>query len=182
MVVFSCDALCCWSGQRNVCCRMGKTLRETPTGWTGLPCTSPSCRQTLIWRRECFHGVEHLLVLQAVVELTEKLVDQVPNCCRVMVTLIPTPPVVVLGGGMVGHGSEAPYPAGGGESIVLDSAAGDGDRTTRGPRDGRGSSIGLQQPFWQADSQQLAIGSSYLQAMRKNNNCGSAASRSTITF
>ncbi|MEG8184662.1 hypothetical protein GZH49_40240 [Nocardia terpenica] len=76
---------------------------------------------------EGFHRIEWLTGLEAVMELAEHLVEQMPQGCRVSISVCWALLVVPAGGAVLGCGGECPDPAGG-EAVVLAPAVGDGDR------------------------------------------------------
>lgn len=71
--------------------------------------------------------VEGLSVLEAVVELSEELVEQVSGGGGVTVTVFSPTPIVLAGGLVVGSRRKGPHPADIGQPVVLDMAVGDGD-------------------------------------------------------
>jgi hypothetical protein len=70
-------------------------------------------------RWECLGFVVGLPVLQAVVELAEELVEQVPGRGGVTVTVFSSASIVLAGGLVVGGGGKGPHPADVGEPVVL---------------------------------------------------------------
>lgn len=92
----------------------------------------------MLWRGRRFHG------LQAVVELAEHLVEQVPDRGCMAVAVVAAASVVLLAGPWQNDQGGAPDPADGGQAVVLDSPVGDGDRFAGSPGDGGGPGVCLQ--------------------------------------
>lgn len=87
-----------------------------------------------------------LLGLEAVVELAEEAVQQVPLCGGMPVAMLTSASVVRVGSGGGGEGGEGPEEAGVDQAVVLDEPAADETLLARGPGDGGGSGVRLQRP------------------------------------
>ena len=85
-------------------------------------------------------------MLQAVVELPDESVEQVPLRCGVTISVLSSTAVVLARRLAVRGSGERPYPAGGGQPVVLDPSVGDRDATSRRSGDRRRSGVGLQCP------------------------------------
>jgi hypothetical protein len=80
--------------------------------------------------------VEVLPGLEAVVELTEEAVQQVPLCGSVPVAVVASASVVRVRAGRSGEGGEGPKKAGVDEAVVLDEASADEALFAGGSGDG----------------------------------------------
>jgi hypothetical protein len=76
---------------------------------------------------ECLDRVVVFAGLQAVVELAEEAVEQVPQGCGVAVTVLSSAAVVILWCARFGHGREGPEEPDDVEPVVFHGAADDGN-------------------------------------------------------
>jgi transposase InsO family protein len=94
--------------------------------------------------RESDAGVVSLVGAQAVVELADELVEQVPECGDVVVTEVAASLIVGSSGGVVSDRGERPDVAGGGEAVILGSSCADPVRLARCSGHGRSTDVCLE--------------------------------------
>ena len=86
--------------------------------------------------RECLGFVEEMPMLEAVKELADELVEQVPCRCGVSVAVFSSASVVLASGFTMRGSSEGPDPPGRCKPVVLDAAVSDRNRLPGGSSDG----------------------------------------------